>query len=49
MHGGHDAFALYERCTNAVPTDADRVVALADPLLAVVLKRIADEIGYGFR
>jgi len=49
MHGGQNAFALYERCTDALPPTPDRTIDIASRSLAVVLTRIANEIGYGFR
>lgn len=49
MYGGEDALALYERCTDALPGNPDRVIPMTESSIVVVLKRIADDIGYSFR
>lgn len=49
MHGGDTAIALYERGEDALPAEPDLQLSLHDSSLTVVLSRIADTIGYGFR
>jgi hypothetical protein len=46
MGGGSDAFALYERSTNALPTNPDFHRPLNDPSLYSEIVKSAKEIGY---